>query len=512
MPFRNPVIPGFHPDPSICRVGEDYYLATSSFAFFPGIPIHHSRDLVHWRLIGNAVSRPSQCPLNGSTLSGGLWAPTLRHHAGRFWLVTTCVDGGGNLLLTAEDPAGPWSEPVWFDRDGWDPSLTFLDDGQILMQRNGLGPTGAMGIVQVELDRHSLRPLGEARVLWNGTSFGPEAPHLYRVGAWWYLLLAEGGTHSGHRASIARARDPWGPFEPCPRNPILSHRERPEHRIWATGHGDLIEAHDGTWWMVFLGIRTFASPMHARHTLGRETFLAPVTWDADGWPLVNGNGTIEIEMATPTLPHQPWPTPPVREHFTAAPFAPHWIHLRQPAPGLVTPTARGLRLMGSATRLSDERGAPAFLGRRQLHHTCRFAAHVHFDPVREGDEAGLSIFATELYRCDLALVIRNGRRCVILRRQADDLAAETAIVMLSDGPVTLEVRANPWAYLLYMSQGDHPPQLIGKAQSGLLATEVCGGFTGVILALYATGNGGPASVPAEVAWFEYEELPEWSVK
>lgn len=244
--FANPVIPGLFPDPSVCRAGDDYFLACSSFEYFPGVPIFHSRDLVHWEQIGNALDRPSQLSMPTATpSSAGVYAPTLRYRDGRFWLVTTNVaPGGGNMLFTATDPAGPWSDPIRLPSvAGIDPDLAWDEQGRCWCT--------TAGVSQVQIDADTGRTSSEPRKLWSGTAGAqaPEAPHLYRIGAYWYLLIAEGGTERGHCVSIARGPAPDGPFEPCPDNPILSHRST-NRPIQNTGHADLVEGPDGSWWMV----------------------------------------------------------------------------------------------------------------------------------------------------------------------------------------------------------------------------------------------------------------------
>lgn len=251
MADSHPVIPGFHPDPSVCRVGDDYYLACSSFEYVPGVPLFHSRDLVHWRQIGNVLDRPAQLRLPWDTpSSAGIYAPTLRHHDGRFWLIVTNVSsGGGNLLVSATDPAGPWSDPVPLPGvPGIDPDLAWDEDGACWVT--------VAGISQVRIDPYTGETIGEPRPLWSGTpgAKAPEAPHLHHVGDHWYLLIAEGGTERGHAVSVARGPAPTGPFEPCPANPVLTHRST-DDPVQNTGHADLVQAPDGTWWMVFLGVR-----------------------------------------------------------------------------------------------------------------------------------------------------------------------------------------------------------------------------------------------------------------
>jgi alpha-N-arabinofuranosidase len=497
----NPIIPGFHPDPSICRVGEDYYLATSSFEWFPGVPIYHSRDLMHWRQIGNALTRPSQLPLNGIGHSGGIWAPSLRWHDGTFYLVTTNVGGRGNLLVSTRDPAGAWSEPLWFDEQGYDPSLFIDRDGTAYLTKAGSDASGAHGIVQYRIDLASGRRLDPPRRIWGGSGgFGVEGPHLYRIGGWYYLMAAEGATHIGHLESIARARDPWGPFEACPRNPILTHRDRLMGPILATAHADLVEAHDGSWWLVCLGIRSHGSLCHPLHLLGRETFLAPVTWDADGWPVVNGGNGIADRVATALPPH-PWPTEPRSDDFDAPSLRHCWTFLRNPRPESWSLTERPGRLRLRATTTSLETmESPALVARRQEHRDCRAALRLECRLERDGDEAGLTVFMNGGHHYDLGVVRRDGQRFAQLRRRADDLDLIAASAPIAEGPVTLSLWANPWAIGFFVAAGDAEPTRLAKASTKFLATEVAGGFTGCMIGAYALG-----AAVADVDWFEYGE-------
>jgi xylan 1,4-beta-xylosidase len=287
MQYNNPVIPGFYPDPSICWVGDDYYLVTSSFEYFPGVPIFHSKDLVNWRQIGHCLTTERQLPLAKAWSSGGIYAPTIRHHDGSFYMITTNVSGVGNFFVRSEQPVGPWSDPIPVAQSGIDPSLFFDDDGRVYFQSARNGDEGN-GIYQCEIDISTGSMLTESRLIWKGTGGAhPEAPHLYKINGYYYLIIAEGGTEYGHMVTIARSSDPYGPYEPCPNNPILSHRSL-SSSIHATGHADLVQAHDGSWWAVFLGIRPVSYPFG--HHLGRETFLAPVTWSSDGWPVIGHGG------------------------------------------------------------------------------------------------------------------------------------------------------------------------------------------------------------------------------
>ncbi|MCL1900326.1 MAG: glycoside hydrolase family 43 protein, partial [Promicromonosporaceae bacterium] len=284
--MNTPIISGFHPDPSICRVGDTYYLATSTFEYLPGVPLHRSTDLVNWDLLGNALEGPHQLPPNAGRGLVGIYAPTLRHHDGRFWLVTTDVGRvrEGQLIVWADDPAGPWSEAIFVrGAIGIDPDLAWDEDGVCHLTWASALPT-LSGIASVPIDPTTGEMLAKPRLLWPGTGLrATEAPHLYRIDGWWYLLLAEGGTERGHCVTIGRARTLDGPWEAAPHNPILSHRSQ-EHPVQNTGHADLVQLADGTWAMVYLGVRP-RGKTPSFHVNGRETFLAGIDW-ADGWPVV----------------------------------------------------------------------------------------------------------------------------------------------------------------------------------------------------------------------------------
>ena len=527
MRFTNPIIPGFHPDPSICRVGDDYFLVTSSFEYTPGVPVFHSRDLVHWRQIGHVLTRPSQLPLPLDQPSLGIFAPTIRHHAGVFYLVTTKMDRlistegrQGNFYVTAADPAGEWSEPVWLDQGGIDPSLFFDDDGRVYLSSTG-NPSAAdldgestapvSGIQQSELDIATGRLLTEPRLIWSGTGGShPEGPHLYKIDGRYYLMIAEGGTEYGHMETIARGDSPWGPWEPCPRNPILSHRSR-QSPIQATGHADLVQAQEGTWWLVCLGVRP--QPATKLHHLGRETFLTPVVWGDDGWPRVGEDGRIPLSEEGPNLSEAPWPAPAPRDDFDEPTLGLAWNFLRWPRAADWSLSARPghLRLTGNAASLDDGAGV-AFVGRRQEHAQCEAAARLDFAPDADGQAAGLSVWMNRTHHYEIAVTRLHGQRHILVRRQIGTLAATVASELLADGPITLMVRATqeeggfvapPATYTFSYAQGESAPRELATGEARYLASEVAGGFTGVFFALYATANGADKAPPADFDWFEY---------
>ena len=271
--YKNPVLPGFYPDPSICRKGEDYYLVNSSFEFFPGIPIFHSKNLVEWEQIGHVLTRRSQLDLEDCPASGGIWAPTIRLNKNRFYVSATNYRKGGNFYVWTDDIYRDWSEPLWVEQGGIDPSLFFDEDGTTYFTSTYDYPDG-QAIGQCVVDIKSGKKLTETKVIWGGSGGKyTEGPHMFRRGKWYYLLAAEGGTEYGHMVTIARSTSPWGPFECCPRNPILTHRDTMLHHFQAVGHADFVDTPEGLTWTVFHGIRT---SQYMLHHMGRETMLAPV--------------------------------------------------------------------------------------------------------------------------------------------------------------------------------------------------------------------------------------------
>lgn len=308
-----PIIPGFHPDPSICRVDDDCYLANSSFEYLPGVPIFHSRDLVTWTLIGNVLDRADQLSLPTSAGSGGIFAPTLRFHDGRFWMITTNINRvqEGHLIVSAIDPAGPWTTPTYTTGAiGIDPDLFWDADGRCYLTWANFA--GEWPIMQVEIEPETGELVSEPRGLSRGTGLAhPEGPHIYRRGDWYYLLLAEGGTERGHTVTIARSRSVEGPYEASPSNPILSHRSTTDP-VQNTGHADLVETADDEWAMVYLGVRP-VGPTPGFHLNGRETFLAGVDW-VDDWPVID-----ETAFAVPGASHD------LDDDFTAPALDLRWV-------------------------------------------------------------------------------------------------------------------------------------------------------------------------------------------
>ena len=518
--FRNPVLPGFYPDPSVCRVGDDYYLITSTFEYFPGVPVFHSRDLVHWRQIGHVLDRPEQLNLDGVEGSQGIYAPTIRHCDGLFYMVTTLRRPGGpegfedsNIVVTATDPAGPWSDPVVLvDEPGIiDPSLFFDRDGRawyVANRRVDEPPYGGYRDIWVqEMDRTTLQLVGAQTLLWNGAlkeASAPEAPHIYLVDGRYYLLLSEGGTFHQHAVTIARSERVEGPYQGNPGNPILTHRHLgQDYPITNPGHADLIDTPQGQWWMVALASRPRGGYFY---NLGRETFLAPVVWE-EGWPIVSpGAGRIEFEHPAPDLPAHPWPREPACDHFDRPQLAHWWNFVRTPRRACWSLSQRPgyLRLYLWPQRLG-EAANPACLLRRLQHHSFAARTALEFTPRGPGEEAGLVLRQNDDYHfrftCGLDGQGRGEVR-LVERRGGDErvLAGRGA----QGGRHFLKVEARDQDFHFYWAPAPEAwERVAGGVDGRLLSAQVAGGFVGATVGLYASSNGGQADHWAEFDYFEY---------
>ena len=482
--YSNPVIPGFHPDPSVCRADDGFYLVNSSFHYFPGVPLFYSKDLVNWEQIGNCLTRDSQLPLDGASVWGGIYAPTIRYHEGRFYMVTTNVSSRGNFFVWTDDPRGEWSEPVWLPQPGIDPSLYF-EDGRCYMVSN---PDNC--ICLCEIDPVTGEQLTPSKRLWTGDGGRfPEAPHIYKKDGWYYLLISEGGTEFGHMVTIARSRWIDGPYVTNPSNPILTHfcMAAQDNPIQGTGHADLVQAEDGSWWMVFLGFR-IQNGNH--HLLGRETFLAPVNWVTNGWPTVNGNGMVSLQMDVPTLPQQPVPNRYGRNDFDGRVLGPEWVHIRNPRRENYRLDDGKLQLKATEVGLDAHEGSPTFIARRQEHIQFTAETSVELKKTANGDEAGLSVYMSEESHYDFCVRRRGGRNCVTLRYRLCELVHIEREIPVSAAPVRLRVRGSAETYVFEFSVDGKNYQEVGRMNTRYLSSETAGGFTGVVLGLYASGNTG----------------------
>jgi alpha-N-arabinofuranosidase len=510
--YLNPILAGFYPDPTICRQGDDYYLATSSFAYYPGVPLFTSRDLVHWTQLGSILSRPSQLDLDSAGVSRGIFAPSLSCRPGKLWMITTLVDRGGNFLVSTSDPSGPWSDPVWLGLDGIDPSLFFDDDGKVYIVHNGLpeGPQlygqGHRAIWIQEYDTAAQRMVGPHRMIVNGgvdISKHPiwiEAPHLLKEGGWYYLICAEGGTAEQHSEVVFRSRAVFGPYEPGPVEPILTQRQLDPARpfpVWATGHADFVETQRGEWWAVFLGTRPYED---YTFNTGRETFLLPVRWQ-HGWPVIlSGEAAVPYVVRAPNLPRDPRPGTPlsgnfaVRDDFTAPELARTWIFLRTVRePWASTTSDPGWLTIRARADALEGRGQPSFVARRQQHAWATASAAMRYRPLAPGDEAGIVAFQGSDAFYSLGVTLAGGAPALVLEQRSGPPGEATTKLMAMapleappDSTLYLRIRARGGSYDFYYAyRPDDWVLLKGDADGTILSTRVAGGFVGTLLGMYA---------------------------
>ncbi len=489
---RNPILPGFYPDPSICAVGDDYYIVNSSFAYFPGLPIMHSRDLAHWEQIGNVLTSDSQLPLKDAGVSRGLFAPTIRYNKGTFYVICTNVSAGGNFIVTATDPAGEWSEPHFIPgADGIDPSLFFDEDGKCYYIGTHPNPDGCqydgdwyIYIQEIDIENFALK--GEKVNVWNGAMKGihwPEGPHLYKIGEYYYLLHAEGGTGPEHAVCVARSRNVFGPYENNFVNPIFTHRHLGQrYPIRYVGHADLFQTSKGDWYMVMLAVRS----IKGFTTIGRETFLARVVWE-NGWPLVNaGIGILTKELVI-DLPEyeQEYASIPGEDKsydFTGiSRLGPEFLALRNPKEDLY----KLQRNQGLFLKCSKDPIAPikdlSYLCIRQESHSFEATSLLYTDNLYAGAAAGMMLFQNENYH--LRVEVSNGIVYVFLVRNGEEELlitdrAESTNLML------MLVVTGLTATVLIRNEKEMKP-LIKNIDISSLSTEVAGGFVGCTVGLYA---------------------------
>jgi alpha-N-arabinofuranosidase len=489
--YHNPVIPGFWSDPSVCRVREDYYLVNSTFEYFPGVPVFHSKDLVNWELIGYCIDRQTQLPRGLN-----IFATTIRYHEGTFYMITTNIGAEGNFYVTAKNPAGPWSDPIFIQAQGIDPDLFFDDDGRVYI----ISSTFEL----FEIDLNTGKFISEGLKVWNGTGGRyAEGPHIYKKDGFYYIIAAEGGTEEAHSETIARSKNIWGPYNTNPSNPILTHCNAAGqgNPIQGVGHADIIQAHDSSWWIVFHGYRSIGD---THHTLGRETCLAPVSWPENGWPVVNGNGTIIENMTCPTLPLKPFPALPDRTDFNSGILSLEWNYLRYPVTGNYSLSSHSgfLTLKGSEQTIED-RKSPTFVGRRITDMYFSASTELDFNPGKSNEEAGMILLNNGTH-FDVIIRQSKGRRVVVGRLRFGTVIHETGEAILKPGPLKLIIKGERDNFIFSYSQGSDKPMELTRVMAKFLSSETVGGFTGVFVGLYATGNGKTCTSNAEYDWFEYD--------
>ncbi len=506
MEIKNPILPGFYPDPSACAVNGKFYLVNSSFCYFPGVPIFESTDLKHWHQIGNVLDRASQLPLGHDGMSRGIFAPTIRYHEGTFYMITTNVSYGGNFVVTATDPAGPWSEPHYLaGAEGIDPSLFFDDDGKCYYigtrpNPEGVGHNGDWYIYIQELDLENWCLVGDYKMVWNGAmrkAEWPEGPHLYKKDGYYYIMHAEGGTGPAHAICVARSKDLWGPYENNLMNPVFTHRHLgKDYPIRYVGHADLIEDTEGNWYAVMLASR----PCEWHTNMGRETFLAKVTWE-DGWPVFNAGVGILEDTVTVPLKETEGELITSGKDADGIPFT--MVKLRNPVEGMAKGEGDGYRLKVLPYTLSQCEPA-AYLGLRQTSYYFTAKTTVEFAPAQDGEAAGLALLQSEEAYIAAVYGKFDGKNQVRLEVNAKGTGVQVAKTeeVTADKITFTIIQAGQKATIFY-NVGDGDKVLETGLSTKILSTESAGGFVGCTIGMYATANGKESNNTAFFSGIEY---------
>ncbi|KAK4042376.1 glycoside hydrolase [Parachaetomium inaequale] len=571
--FYNPIFPGFYPDPSCIYVPErdhTFFCASSSFNAFPGIPIHASKDLQNWKLIGHVLNRKEQLPRLAETnrSTSGIWAPALRFHDDTFWLVTTLVDDDrpqedfsrwDNIIFKAKDPYNPksWSNAVHFNFTGYDTEPFWDEDGKVYITGAHAWHVGPyIQQAEVNLDTGAV---GEWRVIWNGTGgMAPEGPHIYRKDGWYYLLAAEGGTGVDHMVTMARSKSISGPYESNPGNPVLTNANTTSY-FQTVGHSDLFHDRNGNWWAVALSTRS--GPEYLHYPMGRETVMTAVSWPKGEWPTFT---PISGEMSG-------WPMPPEQtdirgvgpyvnhntpEHLTFPPPPPlpaHLTHWRYPIPSSYTPSPLShpntLRLTPSRlnlTALNGNYAGPAgqtFIARRQQHTLFSYSVTLDFTPSTADEEAGVTAFLTQNHHLDMGIVLlprgaaagaaasllpglspeeegegegKKGELIPHVRFRGESYIAVPKAVAYPlprawrrpGGKLVLEVRAGNASHYVF-SVGPEGRRSERRTVMEVSNEGVSWGFTGTLLGIYATSNGGNGTTPAYFSDWRYTPVEQF---
>lgn len=481
MKYNNPIIKGFYPDPSVCKVEDTYYLVCSSFQYFPGVPLFESKDLINWKQIGHCLTRKSQVQLEKVNSSGGVFAPTIRYNNGRFYMTTTNNTTNQNFYVYTDDIYGEWSEPIFVDQGGIDPSLYFEEEKTYFMSTKA-DDDGVNGIYQCEIDIETGRRLTESEVIWQGSGGRYlESPHLYKINGYYYLMVAEGGTEYGHMITYARSKSPYGVFEAYPHNPVLTNRNLGGYEIQGIGHGDLIEDNNGNWWLLHLGFRQI-DKWAMYHHLGREVFMTEVTFQEDGWFRAGHKGTTLKNIDTDLISDEVVQMDKKSYTFENTEWDIDWCYLRHPHTENYIFEKDMLKLKGTKVTL-DEADSPTFIGIRQKDFNAVISCDVS---ITEG-EAGITLYMDEEHHYDLA--IRNSDRGyeVIERLNIGDIKSIEKTAALKSNKASLVIHANNNFYSFYL-KSEEEEILLGTAKTRYLSTEVASGFTGVIIGLYSYGE------------------------
>lgn len=524
--LTNPILSGFYPDPSIVKVGTDYYLVNSTFSYFPGIPVMHSKDLKNWKQVGNVISRPSQMTFMGDRMTRGLFAPAIEYHNGTYYVTCTQIDHKGNFVVTAKNPAGPWSDPIFMPQvRGIDPSLYF-EGSKAYVIYNSDPPDnkplydGHRSIKMIELNPQTLQTVGEAKIVVNGgvdLSKKPvwiEGPHLMKRNGWYYLYAAEGGTSVNHTEVVFRSKEPLGPFVPYEKNPILSQRELPKDRkdpITSAGHAQFVEGPDGKTYAIFLAVRPYEGNFY---NTGRETFIVPVEWK-DDWPVTvpGPNGVQYSYKANFPEVKQPGARPQSGNFSYTLTFEkqldPALLFMRTvDSTNFSLSKAKGLTLKVKPETVA-ETGNPAFIGKRQQHMYCTTETELTFAPKAANEKAGLVVFQDEKHFYYLCKSVDGGKPMLQLFKSTADVKQPELLAQAplksATASVQLRIKAEGDTYSFGFSEnGKTWTTLKDKVDGKFLSTQVAGGFIGCLFGMYTTSSGQPTTNTASFKWLKYE--------
>ncbi|WP_041257807.1 glycoside hydrolase family 43 protein [Fibrella aestuarina] len=524
--LTNPVLTGFYPDPSIVRVGPDYYSVHSTFSYFPGLPIMHSRDLKNWKQIGNVINRPSQMEFMGERMTRGLFAPAIAYYKGTYYVTCTDIDHDGNFVVTAKNPAGPYSNPVKIPQvKGIDPSIYFDEEtDKAYIIYNSDAPdrkplySGHRTIQMYEFDYKKLTVVGEEKQLVNGgvdLSKKPvwiEGPHILKHNGWYILYAAEGGTSVNHSQVALRSKDVWGPYVPFEGNPVLTQRNLPADRpnpITSAGHAQFIEGPDGNWYSIFLAVRPYEGDYY---NTGREMFIAPMTWVND-WPMIeHGEKAIEYQYKTNIKEVKQKGALPQSGNFGYTMTFDKGLDLSMlflrtvDSSSFKTSKANGLTLTLKPETIS-EAGNPSFVGKRQQHLYSTAETELSFSPKSDNEKAGLVIFQDERHFYFAAKSKKEGKDVIQLFKSKDKMLELVTEVPLnsSAAKVNFKIQSEGPLYSFYYStDGKNWTLLKDQVDGKFLSTKAANSFIGCVYGLYATSSGEKSANSASFKYLTYK--------
>lgn len=506
--YNNPVQRGFFPDPSVIRVGDDYYMVNSSFQYFPAIPISHSKDMIHWKVIGHAITNTEDLPLEDINDSHGIWAPDISYVDGTFYIFATFrLNGDGKrdnnilrrqLVVTSKTPEGPYSKPTWLEADDIDPSHFVDDDGKHYM-------VIAKAATVYEISEDCSRVLSGPKVAWEGTGERcPEGPHIMKKDGWYYAIVAEGGTGYGHGINIARSKNIYGPYESCPYNPVLRQKD-PSAPIQRAGHGKLVQTQNGDWWMYYL----LGRPNEGKYTtIGRESGLDPVTWTEDGWFIVNDGKGPSTSQRKPELPESICERN-LEDDFNETTLNLDWEFVRLPDNGSWSLTERPgyFRIWTRDGQLFEKRAKNTLL-RREQELSYSAETKLEFSPTRNGEQAGLTCYYSTATYARFSLCYEEGRKLqlVINRNHGEELIAE--IDNMKNIPIYLKVMVEKLTRTFYYSYDGISWNTVGVLENCIyLCDEGVPDdpkrHTGTLVGIYANNGGCGSRIAADFDYFKY---------